>query len=159
MCADLSKDSKITSVEMTCSSCPLQYEGTLDTGEWFYYRNRWEHWTFDIYESKENGFREESYFHMEAPVTYWITPEELFEKAVEAYNEKKRQFRNMHKPYAISVWPQIETFHEDKRTLAEIQDDEDKERDRLRAKLDNWLKENPDKKSSDWLMLDFSKED
>lgn len=35
-------------VTWTCLGCPMQAEGQLDDGRWFYFRYRWGHATFGV---------------------------------------------------------------------------------------------------------------
>ena len=36
----------MSSITFTCSACPVQAEGKLKDGRWWYFRYRWGRWTF-----------------------------------------------------------------------------------------------------------------
>ena len=53
----------IVTIEMTCSACPVQFEGTLTNGKWFYFRARggWSLGVGDSLEDAVNGLDFEHY--------------------------------------------------------------------------------------------------
>ena len=48
---------KAESIEQTCHACPAQFEGQLDTGEYFYGRYRWGCLSIRIGDSPDKAVR------------------------------------------------------------------------------------------------------
>lgn len=47
-------------VTWTCYGCPMQAEGQLDDGRWFYFRYRWGHATFGVGADLVEAIRDEN---------------------------------------------------------------------------------------------------
>lgn len=45
----------ITEMKCTCGACPVQYEGKLEDGKFFYFRARWDEWDFGVGDSRDEA--------------------------------------------------------------------------------------------------------
>ncbi len=43
----------IVEMKCTCGACPVQYEGKLTNGRYFYFRARWGEWSFAVADSHD----------------------------------------------------------------------------------------------------------
>ena len=101
---NFNKNSTISEKKVTCSACPYQVEGKLNTGEYFYFRERWECSRFCIAKTLEDACKNEHPLY-EVSGDCWSLG--TIEKLIEDYNKKKKYFLECHKPYAKEVFPEV----------------------------------------------------
>lgn len=101
---NFNKDSKISKEKVTCSACPYQVEGRLDTGEYFYLRRRWEHTRFCIAKTLKEAYASKNPLY-EASGDCWSI--KSIKELIKDYNIKKKYFLECHKPYAKNVFPEV----------------------------------------------------
>lgn len=84
-------------VEIPNGNCPVQCEGFLPTGEWYYFRSRWNRWYVVVAESEKHWeqndliFGYEDFFKDEY-IGGWITPLHaywLLNRGLKQYYSKK----------------------------------------------------------------------
>lgn len=84
-------------------SCPVQCDGFLKTGEWYYFRSRWSSWSLSIAKSEQDWFDDNLLFHYKENCfgefeAGWISPLKsyiLLNKGVKKYYSEKVNIKEL----------------------------------------------------------------
>lgn len=91
------------SLNIPTGSCPVQCDGFLKSGEWYYFRSRWSSWSVSIAKSENDWFDDNLLFYYQETCfdqfeAGWISPLRaylLLNRAVKKYYSEKVNIKEL----------------------------------------------------------------